>query len=40
MQGYVSGKVLIVNVDDLDFNSPEDLSIVIEKVNAEVHGLF
>ncbi len=40
MQGYVSGKVLIFNVDDLDFNSPEDLSIVIEKVNAEVHGLF
>ncbi len=40
IQGYVSGKVLIINVDDMDFNAPEDLSIVIEKVNAEVHGLF
>lgn len=40
IQEYKSGKVLIINVDDMDFNAPEDLSIVIEKVNAEVHGLF
>ncbi len=40
IQGYVSGKILVVNADDMDFNSPEDLSVVIEKVNAEVHGLF
>ena len=40
IQTYNSGKLLIVNVDDMDFNKPEDLSIVIEKVNAEIHGLF
>jgi len=37
---YSLGKLLIVDVDNLDFKDPEDLSIVIEKVNAEVHGLF
>ena len=40
IQGYDAGKLLIVNVDDMDFNEPEDLSVVIEKVNAEIHGLF
>lgn len=37
---YTVGKLLIINVDDMDFNKPEDLSIVIDKVNAEIHGLF
>lgn len=37
---YTSGKLLIINVDNMDFNKPEDLSIVIDKVNAEIHGLF
>jgi deoxyadenosine/deoxycytidine kinase len=37
---YTAGKLLIINVDDMDFNKPEDLSIVIDKVNAEIHGLF
>ena len=37
---YSLGKLLIVDVDNLDFKNPEDLSIVIEKVNAEIHGLF
>ncbi len=40
IKGYDSGKLLIINVDDMDFNNPEDLSIVIDKVNADVHGLF
>ena len=40
IQGYDAGKLLIVNVDDMDFNEPEDMSVVIEKVNAEIHGLF
>ncbi len=40
IKGYDAGKLLIVNVDNMDFNIPEDLSIVIEKVNAEVNGLF
>ena len=38
--GYDSGKLLIINVDDMDFNNPEDLSIVIDNVNANVNGLF
>ncbi len=37
---YTIGKLLIINVDDMDFNKPEDLSIVIDKVNAEINGLF
>lgn len=40
ISGYTLGKLLIIDVDNLNFNKPEDLSIVIEKVNAELHGLF
>ena len=36
-----SGKLLIIDVDNLDFaNKPEDLSTVIDKIDAELHGLF
>jgi len=35
------GKLLIVDVDTVNFiDKQEDLSIVIDKVNAEIHGLF
>jgi len=37
---YKLGKLLIIDVDNLNFNKPEDLSVVIEKVNGEIHGLF
>ena len=38
---YESGKLLIIDVDDIDFESkPEDLGMIIEKINAEIHGLF
>jgi len=38
---YSSGKLLIIDTDDLDFSTnQEDLSFVIDKVNAELHGLF
>lgn len=37
---YDAGKLLIINADDVDFNKAEDLSVVIERVNAELHGLF
>ena len=38
---YSSGKLLIIDTDDLDFSTKqEDLSFVIDKVNAELHGLF
>jgi len=38
--GYKIGKLLIIDVDNMEFNKPEDLSIVIDKVNGEIHGLF
>ncbi len=37
---YKQGKLLIINVDELDFSKPEDIGIVIEKIDAEIHGLF
>lgn len=37
---YTIGKLLIFEVDDIDLEKPADLSRVIEKVNAELHGLF
>jgi deoxyadenosine/deoxycytidine kinase len=40
INNYDLGKLLFIDVDNLDFNKPEDLSIVIEKVNAEINGLF
>lgn len=40
IEKYTSGKLLIINVDNIDFAKPEDLSEVIEKINAELHGLF
>jgi deoxyadenosine/deoxycytidine kinase len=41
INNYKAGKLLIVDVDDLDFiNNPEDLGIVIDKINAEINGLF
>ncbi len=40
INNYKLGKLLFIDVDNLDFNNPEDLSIVIDKVNAEINGLF
>jgi len=40
IEKYTLGKLLIINVDNTDFGKPEDLSVVIDKVNAELHGLF
>jgi deoxyadenosine/deoxycytidine kinase len=38
---YKLGKLLIVNVDNLDFTTnPEDLSSIIDKIDAQIHGLF
>ncbi len=37
---YKQGKLLIINVDELDFSKPEDIGVVIEKIDAEIHGLF
>ncbi|WP_298418617.1 deoxynucleoside kinase [uncultured Kordia sp.] len=38
---YNQGKLLIIDVDNLDFvDNPEDLGSVINKIDAEIHGLF
>ncbi len=39
--GYREGKLLIVDVNDLDFvERPEDFSFIVEKVEREMFGLF
>ncbi len=41
IEHYDQGKKLIVNVDSMDFTTnPDDLGFVIERINAELHGLF
>ena len=41
IDGYKEGKLLVINSDEVDFeNAPEDLGKVINKVQAELHGLF
>jgi deoxyadenosine/deoxycytidine kinase len=38
---YDKGNLLIIDVDNLDFvENPEDLGGIINKVEAEIHGLF
>ena len=41
IKGYKMGKLLVINVDDLDFTAnPENLSSIIDKIDAQIHGLF
>ncbi|MGB7498801.1 MAG: deoxynucleoside kinase [Moheibacter sp.] len=41
VKNYNEGKLLIIDVDNLDFvNNPEDLGYIYDKVYAELHGLF
>lgn len=41
IEGYAKGKLLIIDVDDLDFvGNPEDLGQIINKIDAELNGLF
>ena len=38
---YKEGKILVIQADDLDFyNKPEDLGMIVNQVQAELHGLF
>lgn len=38
---YDLGKLLVIDVTDIDFiNRPEDLSMIIYKIDTELHGLF
>ncbi|MCH7403202.1 deoxynucleoside kinase [Belliella kenyensis] len=39
--GYDKGKLLIVDVNDMDFvANPEDFSTIVNMVDREIHGLF
>lgn len=41
VETYNLGRMLIIDADDLNFpDRPEDLNTVIDKINAELHGLF
>jgi deoxyadenosine/deoxycytidine kinase len=41
IESYKLGKMLIVDVDTNNFiDKPEDMSVVIDKVNASINGLF
>ena len=41
VDSYNLGKMMIIDVDHTNFiDKSEDLSLVIDKVNAELHGLF
>jgi deoxyadenosine/deoxycytidine kinase len=41
IQGYDKGKLLIIDVDKNNFvDSPEDLGEIINRINAELNGLF
>ena len=41
IKGYKEGKLLILDKDKLDFaNKPEDMGFVLQKVEAELFGLF
>lgn len=40
IETYKLGKLLIIDADHVDFNKPEDLRIVINKIDAQINGLF
>ena len=41
VEAYNMGKIMVIDVDSTNFiDKSEDLSQVIDKVNAELHGLF
>lgn len=41
IDGYTEGKLLVLDKDNLDFaNNPEDLGLVIQRIEREIHGLF
>ncbi|MGE0077807.1 MAG: deoxynucleoside kinase [Bacteroidales bacterium] len=41
IESYKTGKLLIIDVDNLDFSEkPEDLRQIINKIDAQIHGLF
>jgi deoxyadenosine/deoxycytidine kinase len=37
---YDRGKILIIDVDNNFVDNPEDLGIILNKIDAELNGLF
>ncbi|MBP5572758.1 MAG: deoxynucleoside kinase [Bacteroidales bacterium] len=40
INGYKEGKLLIIESDNLELDNPEDLGIIVEKIEAKLNGLF
>lgn len=41
IKNYKEGKLLIIDVDDIDFvEKPEDFGVILERIDAELNGLF
>lgn len=40
IKNYTAGKLLIIESDELELENPEDLSSIIEKIEASLNGLF
>lgn len=40
ISGYNKGKLLIIESDNIELENPEDLSTVIDNINASLNGLF
>lgn len=40
ISNYNKGKLLIIESDNIDLEKPEDLSLVIDDINASLNGLF
>ena len=40
IDGYKEGKLLIIDTDNLELENPEDLSTVVDRIEASLNGLF
>lgn len=40
ISGYKEGKLLIIDMDSIELENPEDLGGIIEKIEASLNGLF
>ena len=40
ISNYDKGKLLIIESDNIELENPEDLSGIIENINASLNGLF
>jgi deoxyadenosine/deoxycytidine kinase len=41
IKNYKSGKLLVIDVDPINFvDNPEDLGFIINRIDAELNGLF